>query len=65
MSRDLAEPTIDEMLHDPIVRLRMARARVNPEDLRSRLIEVARRLQERARRDARAATAETNGASET
>ena len=54
--REIAEPSIEKMLRDPIVRLRMMRARVQPEVMRTHLIEVAQRLKERACQETRSAT---------
>jgi len=43
-----AEPTLREMLEDPIVRLRMRKARLDPENVRDCLAAAKRRLDDRA-----------------
>jgi hypothetical protein len=45
------EPSLDDLLDDPIVRLRMKRARLRPESVRACLVETKRRLQDRDRRE--------------
>jgi hypothetical protein len=47
-----AEPSLDEMLDDPIIRLRMKGACVGPDKIRTCLLDAKRRLQDRDKADA-------------
>lgn len=45
MYSDNAEPSVEEMLHDPLVRLRMERAGIVPESIETLLRDAKRRLE--------------------
>jgi hypothetical protein len=51
MYLDNAEPSLDEMMRDPIIRLRISSAREGCESVRQGLERARARLRERARRD--------------
>ncbi len=54
MYTDNAEPSLDEMMNDPVIRLRMSIARLGSDGVRRCLDRVRLRLQDRARQESAA-----------